>query len=84
MTVNEVHSRQFPSLAPETIAAAAVAAVTGGGTNHIELRGPGVAPVCICGHSNPAVVREYADKIRKFLAALLQADRDARLHVAPG
>jgi hypothetical protein len=63
----------------EEFAASAVVAVTEGGRNHVELRvGQGV-PVCVCGHANPAVVREQAEAIRHFLAAAIHEDRQQRV-----
>lgn len=39
----------------------------------IALRAPGVEPVHICEHPNQSLVKERAEKIRAFLAAVIRA-----------
>jgi hypothetical protein len=67
-----------PGCAPDQLAKDIVTFVTGPGSARVELRAPGLAPVCVCGHANPAVVREHAEAIRRFLVAVLRADRESR------
>jgi hypothetical protein len=43
--------------------------------NSIELRAPGVPHVQVCGHPNQAIVKERAEKIRAFVAAVIRAER---------
>jgi hypothetical protein len=63
---------------PEEVANDCVRLPAGPGASHVELRAPGTAPVWMCGHANPAVVREYAEAVRRFPAAVIRADRAAR------
>jgi hypothetical protein len=50
-----------------------VAVVPDSGAAHaIELRGPGLAPAQVFLSPNPAVVRERAEAIRAFVAAVLR------------
>jgi hypothetical protein len=43
-----------------------------GGAHAVELRAPGQAPVTVFHADNPAVVRETADAVRRFLAAVIR------------
>jgi hypothetical protein len=54
-----------------------VAVVAGPGSAYVELRAPGLPPVRVCGHPNPSIVKEHAEGIRRFVAAVLRADREA-------
>ena len=55
--------------------AAELVAVTcseGGVPRSVELRGPGLAPLSICHSPIPARVREAAEAVRAFVAAILR------------
>lgn len=70
-----------PGLGEQTLEALAAVLVTVAdrpGRSHIELRVPDGPVVCICGHPNPALVREHAEALRRFLAAAIRADRAGR------
>jgi hypothetical protein len=67
-----------PARCPEQLADDIVTFVTGPGSARVELRAPGLPPVCVCGHPNPAVVRDHAESLRRFLAAVIRADREAQ------
>ena len=83
MTVYEPHNGVPTGLTPEQVSTVVVA-VTSGGMHQVELRAPGLPPVSISRHANPSVVREHADQLRRAIATLIRADRDARMTVLPG
>jgi hypothetical protein len=43
-----------------------------GGAHALELRGPGLLPLTVFHAPNPAVVREIADQVRLFVAAVIR------------
>jgi hypothetical protein len=59
---------------PEQLAEGLVVVVpSAGGAHAVELRAPGLAPVAVFHAPNPALVREMAENIRRFVAAVLRA-----------
>ena len=58
---------------PEERAAELVAVTTHpGGARAVELRGPGLPPVRVFHAPNPALVRETAEALRAFAAAVIR------------
>jgi hypothetical protein len=65
---------------PEGLAATLVVAgpTSPGGTWYIQLIAPGdQPPVLLASHINPAVVREEAEKVRRFVAAVIRQARES-------
>lgn len=66
--------RDLPALRTPEERAIELVAVTpsGGGARAVELRGPGLSPVRVFHAPNPALVRETAEAIRAFAAAVIR------------
>jgi hypothetical protein len=73
-----INEESGPACGPTQLAANAVAFMTGPGGSHVELRAPGLPALRVCVHPNPAVVRDQAEALRRFLAAIVRADRQGR------
>ena len=66
--------RDHPALRTPEERAIELVAVTpsGGGARAVELRGPGLSPVRVFHAPNPALVRETAEALRAFAAAVVR------------
>lgn len=59
-------------LSPEQVAESLVVV----GHSDVELRAPGVPPLKVCSHPNRGLLKDQAERLREFIAAVIRAERE--------